>query len=179
MILALDTATPFLVLGLLGEGVALERVEEVGRAHAERLAGAVAHAFAQAERPVGAREVVVGVGPGSYTGLRVGASYALGLGRALGARVTGVSTLEAIAGRGDGRVAASLDARKGQVYGGVFRVEGGVVQEVLLPEDKYPLEAFEGHARGAAWLRDVPPGGLALARLVRERGLDPTALRYL
>ena len=179
MILALDTATPFLVLGLLGEGVELERAEEVGRGHAERLAGAVSELFEEAGRPLEADEVVVGVGPGSYTGLRVGASYALGLGRALGARVTGVSTLEGVAAQQDGLIAASLDARKGQVYGGIFQVEGGLVREVQLPEDKYPLEVFEAHAAGLPWRRDQPPGGLALARLVATRGRPPEALRYL
>lgn len=175
MILALDTATPFLVLGLLGEGVALEHREEVGRAHAERLGGAVA------ELTAGVRisAVAVGIGPGSYTGLRVGASYALGLGRALGVPVRGVSTLEALAAQQEGLVAASLDARRGQVYGGVYQIGAGLVVSVRVPEAKYPQEVFTALAEGAIWLRDAAPSGLALARLSLRRGQTPFTLRYL
>ena len=120
--LALDTATPFLTLALRWSGHdgeesgELEWTEEIGRAHAERLPEAVAGLFAQAGRPLHADRLVIGTGPGSYTGVRVGASYALGLGRVWAAPVLGVCTLESLVSGDDGGQAVSLDARKGNVY---------------------------------------------------------------
>lgn len=183
--LALDTATPWLVLGLSGTAAGggplrLESAVRVERAHAERLAGEVAALFEQAARPVRADQVVIGLGPGSYTGVRVGASYALGLARAWGVPTVGVSTLEAIAAREHGGlVAASLDARKGQVYGGIYEVRGGVVTAERLPADKYPQAEFEARAAGLPRLHDQAPSGLGLADLAGSRGQTQWQLLYL
>ena len=178
--LALDTATPFLTLALSWEGGAGQRSEEVGRAHAERLPEAVQALFTEAGLPFRASEIVIGTGPGSYTGVRVGASYALGLGRVWGAGVRGVSTLEALVGRAaDGLVAVSLDARRGNVYGGVYEVTGGVVTHVVHPPAKQPLEDFGALAAGLPHLRDVPPDGLALLRAGLAHGEAEWALAYL
>ncbi len=125
--LAIETATPYLALGLLGPQGRWTLLSEVGRAHAERLPAALTALLEQARLPKNAVErLVIGTGPGSYTGVRVGASYALGLGRALGVPVLGVGTLEAlIDAEEEGEQAVSMDARKGQVYGAVYRVSGG------------------------------------------------------
>ena len=178
-VLALETATPFLVAGLLErrnghEALALERSERVERAHAERAVAFVQEAFQAVKLEPQADLIVVGTGPGSYTGVRVGASLALGLARAWNARVIGVPTLEAIAATHNELVAVTLDARKDNVYGAVYRVMGGVsggsILEVIVPTAKYALEAFAKLVPdGAAWLRDVPPSGLALARLGLQR----------
>ena len=73
--------------------------------------------------------VAVGVGPGAFTGLRVGIATARGLAQALDAGLVGVSSLAALAAEalspaadGTGRVLAVIDARRGEVFG-----EGGVV----------------------------------------------------
>ena len=58
----------------------------------------------------------VTVGPGSFTGLRVGLAFAKGLGAALGKPVVGVGSLEALAGERPGLVVAAVDARREQVY---------------------------------------------------------------
>ena len=182
-VLALETATPFLVAGLLEvrdghELVAIERSERVERAHAERALGFVQGVFQAAKLEPQADLIVVGLGPGSYTGVRVGASLALGLARAWNARVIGVPTLEAIAATHDGLVAVTLDARKDNVYGAVYRVtgdvsggvSGGSMLEVIVPTGKYALESFTKLVPdGATWLQDVSPSGLALARLGLER----------
>lgn len=178
--LALDTATPFLTLALSWAGGTVQRSEEVGRAHAERLPEAVQALFAEAGLPFRASAVVIGTGPGSYTGVRVGASYALGLGRVWGAEVRGVPTLEALVSEAaDGAVAVSLDARRGNVYGAVYEVAGGVVTGVLHPPAKQTLEAFEARAAGLPHLRDVPPDGLALLRAGQDHGEAAWALAYL
>lgn len=178
--LALDTATPFLTLALAWEGGAVQSSEEVGRLHAERLPDAVQALFRQAGLPFQAAEIVIGTGPGSYTGVRVGASYALGLGRVWGAAVRGVPTLEAlVGGAGDGPVAVSLDARRGHVYGAVYEAEGGRVKRVLHPPAKQTLEDFERLAAGLPHLQGVAPDGLALLRAGRAHGEAQWALAYL
>ncbi|MEF2278214.1 tRNA (adenosine(37)-N6)-threonylcarbamoyltransferase complex dimerization subunit type 1 TsaB [Deinococcus sp. YIM 134068] len=178
--LALDTATPFLTLAVTWPGGERTFSEEVGRAHAERLADAVASLFAEAGVPFRAGRIVVGTGPGSYTGVRVGASYALGLGRAWGVPVLGVSTLEGlVGGAAEGRVAVSLDARRGQVYGAVYEVRGGVVAEVVHAPAKRPLEEFGALAGGLPHHRDVSPDGLALLRAGVKHGREAWELAYL
>src|SRR5262245_52075822 len=80
---------------------------------------------------VGLRQLdllAVSIGPGSFTGLRIGLSVAKGLALATGLPVVGVPTLEAYAlhvGPRPGLICPVLDARKGEVYGAVFRWQGG------------------------------------------------------
>lgn len=176
--LALDTATPHLTLALSWAGGALEWREEVGRAHAERVAGALDELFARAGLPRHADTVVIGTGPGSYTGVRVGASYALGLARVWGAPVRGVSTLEALV-TGDGPQAVALDARKGNVYGAVYDVTGGVVGAVLHAPQKLALEDLRTLAAGLPLHLDPAPSGAALLRAGLAHGARDWALAYL
>jgi tRNA threonylcarbamoyladenosine biosynthesis protein TsaB len=71
--------------------------------------------------------IAVSVGPGSFTGLRVGLSVAKGLAWTAGCAVVAVPTLEALAHAAelhDGSVAALLDARKGELYAAIFRFDG-------------------------------------------------------
>jgi len=80
--------------------------------------------------------IAVGLGPGSFTGLRVGVATARGLAQSLAADLVGVSSslalakaaLEKPAGErdalGDGRVLAVIDARRGEVFAGAYRASG-------------------------------------------------------
>lgn len=176
--LALDTGTPHLTLALAWAGGALQVSREVGRAHAELLPGAVRDLFGQANLPFGAQRIVVGTGPGSYTGVRVGASYALGLARVWGAQVLGVSTLEGLV-QGDSVQGVSLDARKGNVYGAVYDVTGGVVVGVRHSPAKHALADFERLLDGAPHHRDGAPQGLTLLRAGVEHGQADWSLAYL
>lgn len=176
--LALDTATPFLTLGLSWPGGERRVSLEVGRAHAERLPDAVGELFAEAGLPFRADTVVIGTGPGSYTGVRVGASYALGLARVWGAAVRGVPTLEGLV-RGEGRQAASLDARRGNVYGAVYDVQGGVVSGVVHAPEKLPLEAFTARLGDLPHVQDHAPNGLALLHAGLRHGAADWQLAYL
>lgn len=142
----------------------------------------------------------VGAGPGSFTGVRVGLGVARGLAWALGIPVLGVSSLEALALSVDPAssdpVAAVLDARKGELYAGVYRREGEglscVVPDALFTPARLldflprPLvvvgdavESYGGwwreHFGDAIRLHDIPDEGApaaAVARLAAAR-LDP------
>jgi tRNA threonylcarbamoyladenosine biosynthesis protein TsaB len=77
---------------------------------AERVMAEAGLPFARLDR------IGVTVGPGSFTGLRVGLAFGKGLGASLGAPVAGVSVLEALAAEAEGLVFAAIDARRDQVY---------------------------------------------------------------
>ena len=100
------------------------RFEPMTKGHQERLGGLVRDVAAEADGGFEALDRIgVTVGPGSFTGLRVGLAFAQGLGAALDRPVVGISTLAALAASlddGDGPVAALIDARRGQVYARLF-----------------------------------------------------------
>lgn len=110
------------------------------KGHQERLGGVVRDVVAEAGGGFDALDRIgVTVGPGSFTGLRVGLAFAQGLGAALDRSVVGISALDALAGSlaVDGSpVAALIDARRGQVYAKLF-VDGVATgpDEALTLED--------------------------------------------
>jgi tRNA threonylcarbamoyl adenosine modification protein YeaZ len=124
LVLALDTATPAVTAGVVdvSAGVPAARAARVApdaRRHAELLVPLVRGACADAGAALAdLGAVVVGTGPGPFTGLRVGMVTAAALGDALGVPVHGVCTLDAIArDAGDGRpLLVATDARRREVY---------------------------------------------------------------
>ena len=188
-VLSIESGTSYLGLGLSVGERAFSRILEVGRTAAERLPAELEALYAEARAVqaglvMRADVIVVGTGPGSYTGLRVGASYALGLGRAWGVPVLGVPTLEALTGgpdgtRPDGAVAVSVDARKEHVYGAVYRLTGGVATGTLHPPAKYSLSDFGALASGLPWYRDGAPDPLLLAANGLDHGSAEWELSYL
>jgi tRNA threonylcarbamoyl adenosine modification protein YeaZ len=131
LVLALDTATARITAGVVelgpdGPPVTLAGRDAVGaRAHAELLAPAVRDALAEAghtRRDLDA--VVVGLGPGPFTGLRVGLVTAVAMGDALGLPVHGVPTHDAVAAGLPGRTLVVTDARRREVYWAAY--SGGV-----------------------------------------------------
>ncbi|MEJ2287950.1 MAG: tRNA (adenosine(37)-N6)-threonylcarbamoyltransferase complex dimerization subunit type 1 TsaB [Deinococcales bacterium] len=125
--LGIDSATPYLSLALWSaeRGLLAEFREDVGRDHAARIVPELERLFARARTPKGAvAGIGVGVGPGSYTGVRVGVATAKGLARAWGVGLGGASTLAALALnalRPGETAAATLDARRGNVYAALYR----------------------------------------------------------
>jgi tRNA threonylcarbamoyladenosine biosynthesis protein TsaB len=173
-ILAIDTSN-HLALALLEtdgihETLALEHTENAGRAHAEIILERIQALFTRANLEPHADLIAVGAGPGSYTGLRVGASLALGLARAWNAQVIGVPSLEAIAITREGRVTVSMDARRGNVYSASYRVGTGTILEFLEPIAKRPLEGF---VHEKIWLQDQIVGGLEVGRLGFKKSSSP------
>ncbi|GIF06161.1 tRNA (adenosine(37)-N6)-threonylcarbamoyltransferase complex dimerization subunit type 1 TsaB [Actinoplanes siamensis] len=123
LVLALDTATPASTAALVEVtadglfGVAESRTVDP-RAHGEKLAPEIAAVLAEAgARPRDLTAIVAGLGPGPFTGLRVGLATAASMGQALGIPVYGVCSLDAL-GRaaGPGRVLVATDARRREVY---------------------------------------------------------------
>jgi tRNA threonylcarbamoyl adenosine modification protein YeaZ len=137
-VLTIDTATPAVSAGVVrrAEGGTVrtlaERVTVDARAHAEQLTPNVLGAVSDAGLAVADLDaVVVGCGPGPFTGLRVGMASAAAFGHALGVPVHGVCSLDAIGIHTDGDVLVVTDARRREVYwaryhGGV-RVDGPAV----------------------------------------------------
>lgn len=99
------------------------RHELMTKGHQERLGGMARDAVDDAGGFEGVERIGVTVGPGSFTGLRVGLAFALGLGAARQVPVVGISTLDALAASVDaqGLVVAAIDARRSQVYLRLFR----------------------------------------------------------
>lgn len=145
--LAIDSATKSAGVALLDDGeVLLEILLNLNRHHGETLLPAVDTLFRMAGRSPGETGLIaLTTGPGSFTGLRIGASVVKGLAMTWGIPVVGVSTLAALAvsgGAGQRLVCPMLDARKEEVYTGLFRVDdGGEVTEIE-KERVTPLDSF-------------------------------------
>ncbi|MDP3590912.1 tRNA (adenosine(37)-N6)-threonylcarbamoyltransferase complex dimerization subunit type 1 TsaB, partial [Phenylobacterium sp.] len=118
MVLAIDTCLFACSVAVVdGEQVLARRVEPMSRGHQERLAPLVQEAMAEAGLGFDKLERIgVTVGPGSFTGLRVGLAFAKGLASALSIPAVGIGSLEALADTERGNVVAVLDAKRGQVY---------------------------------------------------------------
>jgi tRNA threonylcarbamoyl adenosine modification protein YeaZ len=148
VVLAIDTATPAVTAGVVADGDLLaERVSVDARAHAERITPNVLAALADAGltmADLGA--VVVGCGPGPFTGLRVGMATAAAYGHALGIPVYGVCSLDAIGGQTTGDTLVVTDARRREIYWARYhdgvRIDGPAVSA--------PADIDPGVARAVA-----------------------------
>ena len=155
IVLSLDTCLAACSVAVLDGGrVRAARAEVMARGHQERLAPMAQAVMAEAGLPFAAlMRIGVTVGPGSFTGLRVGVAFAKGLAAALDVPAVGIGTLEALAAQGEGLVFAAIDARRDQLYLQAF-------------EDGQPLMAPD------ALHRDV-----AAARLAEIKDLLDTRIR--
>lgn len=138
MLLGIETATD-LVGAAVGDaqGVRAATWALGRRRHAEALGPAVEQVLAHAGVGLDQLDaVVVDLGPGLFTGLRVGVATAQGLAEGLGIGVVGVTSLEVLAWAAadaghTGSVVAVVDARRGQVFAGRFRVRPGSIPEAV------------------------------------------------
>jgi tRNA threonylcarbamoyl adenosine modification protein YeaZ len=184
LILALDTATPTLVAGVArwsaGEAEVLaEQARPSGTQHAELLTPAIRDALSAAGVAMGELDaLVVGLGPGPFTGLRVGVVTAAALGDARGLPVVGVCSLDAV-GRGARTVVT--DARRREIYWARYDDTGARVDGpgVVRPEGFAVPGPFVGDPAFAARLgAPVEEAAVTTAGLLRaaERQLaDPAS----
>jgi tRNA threonylcarbamoyl adenosine modification protein YeaZ len=185
LVLVLDTATPTLVAGLArwspdgGTEVLAERAVPSGTKHAELLTPAVRGALADAGLSLADVDAVVtGLGPGPFTGLRVGVVTAAALADARGIPVVGVCSLDGI---GEGARTVVTDARRKEVYWATYTGSGARVDGpgVIRPEEL----AVDGPLVGDARFTDrlgapVAPAEVTTAGLLRAAGeqlADPSA----
>jgi tRNA threonylcarbamoyladenosine biosynthesis protein TsaB len=148
IVLGLDTCLNTCSVAVLEDGRVLAHVSEpMARGHQERLAPMAREVMTEAGLAFqGLDRIGVTIGPGSFTGLRVGVAFAKGLALALDRPAVGIGVLEAMAADLPGLVFPAIDARRGQLY----------------------LQAFEnGHALMAP---DALTAGVAAARVL-ELGL--------
>jgi tRNA threonylcarbamoyl adenosine modification protein YeaZ len=150
-ILVIDTATPAVTAAVVvrdgGIEVAGERITLDARAHAETLTPNVVAAVADAGLTMADLDaVVVGCGPGPFTGLRVGMATATAYGHALNLPVHGVCSLDAIGMQTAGAVLVVTDARRREVYWAQYsdgrRLEG--------PDVAAPADVPVGEAQAVA-----------------------------
>lgn len=174
-ILAIDTALPAVSACVLDQDaeapIAAESIE-MERGHAEallplvrRVMGKVNGGFASLDR------VAVTVGPGSFTGIRIGLAAGQAIALACKTEIVGVSTLAALAAPlifdpFDGVVAAAIDARHGKVYIAAFGPAG---RPLLTPRRAGAHEALR--ALGAGPLLLIGSGAPLLAEEARARGV--------
>ncbi len=151
----MDTATWTAAVGVVRADVVLaEEAETAARSHVRTVPLLVRRVLARAGLGIEAVEgVAVSIGPGSFTGLRIGLGLAKGIAFGGGLPVAAVSTLEALAAVADAppgaTVCAALDARKREVYGAVFTVDAPGVLRRLTPDRALAP---------AALARELPPG---------------------
>jgi tRNA threonylcarbamoyladenosine biosynthesis protein TsaB len=138
LILGIETATEQVSVALGGhEGVLAMFEVARGRRHAEILTPAIEFVCAQAD--VGLDElglVAVDVGPGLFTGMRVGLAAGKAMAMALRIPMIGISSLDLLAfphRRSDRVVVPVIDARKGEVFYAMYRQVPGGVQRVVEP----------------------------------------------
>lgn len=147
MILALDTSTPTAALCLWDSGsIIWSRSFTTDRSHNSVIFGHIEKALDECGRDLDA--IVVGLGPGSYSGVRVGIAVAQGLSLALGVPVVGLSSLEAY-GEGDApRYWVAGDARRNTRF--LARIEGGTLagEPELIPSAGFAARLDEVRADG-------------------------------
>ena len=185
MILALDTCLTACSVAILdGERVLAARSEAMPRGHQERLAPLVRELMAEAGIAFAdLTRIGVTVGPGSFTGLRVGLAFAKGLAAALSIPCVGVSALEALAFGRAGFVVAVIDARREQVYVQLFGDGVALTAPDALAATTAAAriaEVYHGGpatliGSGAPLLIQVLPG----ATVLTPEGPDPVAVARL
>ena len=151
--LAIDTATKTAGVALLDdERVVAEYFFQLPVHHSETVLPALQWGLLLAGLGIGdVGLIALTVGPGSFTGLRIGASTVKGLALATGTPVVGVSTLEALAYNAagfPGLVCPLLDARKGEVYGALYRADEEGFPEALMEERVGAPAEIVGRAEG-------------------------------
>ena len=158
MILAFDTSSAACTAALFdGSGACIARRDEViGRGHAERLVPMLDELLA-GRRP---DTIIVGVGPGSFTGIRVAIAAAHGLAIGWNAEILGMSSLALLAAQAGGAVAVAVSGGHGELFVQEYRASGEPAGDLLnLPP-----------AAAAAAVSADLVGGSGAAALAAARG---------
>ena len=204
LLLAIDTSTSAITVALNGDEVAATATVLDARGHTEHVAPLVERCLESAGRtPADVTDVVVGNGPGPFTGLRVGIVTGLVFAHARGIPAHGVCSLDALAFdvaalRGDGDFLVATDARRKEVYWARYAASAGTVRRLTEPAVALPADLpdevrlLPTAGRGPLLypqvfpdpiqVHDVQAGSLAVVALQRLRDgvampVDPLYLR--
>ena len=208
-LLAFDTALGRGSAAVMIDGrVAAQRVEHEPRALAERLVLMIEETLDAAGASYQSLDrLAVTVGPGTFTGTRIGVATARGLGLATGLPVIGVSTLEALAAAAidavdeGASIVSAIDARRGQVYLQIFNrtedgldpasepaaidlndvdhIVAGLDGAIVGPGAAVAAAVSTGHLRVRSDISDIPPGVVAALAAKRELPTAPVRPLYL
>jgi tRNA threonylcarbamoyladenosine biosynthesis protein TsaB len=189
ILLGFDTATRATAVGLrLADGSTLQARDDPAPedhpGHATRLLGMAHELLARAGVDwLALQRVAVGLGPGRFTGLRVGVATARGLAQSLSVELVGVSTLRALAqpalvpGDGADRVVAVIDALRGEVFAAGYAADAhGAVRELAIREPLCPERLAEAMRRASGehltrWLA-VGDGAVRYRSELQSAGWD-------
>ncbi|MEC9407487.1 MAG: tRNA (adenosine(37)-N6)-threonylcarbamoyltransferase complex dimerization subunit type 1 TsaB [Pseudomonadota bacterium] len=185
-LLAIDTATEACSAAACVDGRWAERFETIGRGHTDTLLPMVQAVLAELEAELqGIDRIVVGRGPGAFTGVRIGVACAQGLAQGLGRSIVPVSSLEAMAWQAAHEhaalpidVAVAIDARAGGVYFASYHVEPNalpalrVSERVCAPEAVPALSSDCVLTAGTGWARH--PDALSRAIACPQQPSDVT-----
>lgn len=136
MILGIDTSSDTMTIALFNNGVVIgEYTTNLKKNHSVRLLPAIAALMDECSvKPTDLKKIAVAKGPGSYTGLRIGVTVAKTMAWDAGIPIVGISSLALLAENGlyfSGKVVALMDARRGNVYAGVYQAIQGEMSNIL------------------------------------------------
>lgn len=183
-VLAIDTSTEALSVALRTEDGTLERGLSTARGHAAQVLSLIDAVLGEAGARLSQLDgIAAGIGPGSFTGVRISVAVAQGLGFGAGLPVAPITSLEALAfpaiESGADRVIACLDARMGEIYWGCFSADALRGLRVLGPLQVAP--ASRVRLPSADRYRGVGRGFAAYPELAALAGveLDPRSATAL
>ena len=176
-ILALETSAKAVSAAVTEDGRLLALgIQETGLTHSRTLMPIVEHILKNTDLTMADMDAVaVAVGPGSFTGIRIGVSAAKGLAFAASIPAVGVSTLAAMARNvafADGLVVCAMDARRNQVYNALFEARDGALTR-LTPDRAIGLDELSEELRGDLRPKTiVGDGGRLCGEALTAAGVD-------
>lgn len=137
-LLAIDTSTDYLSLAVVSDDKVLARIhKKAPRSHSSLLMAMIDKVLKTSKTKLNKLDgFCISIGPGSFTGLRIGVTTIKGLAFVTGKPIVTVPTLDAIAENGRkkrGILCTILDARKSKVYAAIYKSDGACVKKVSKP----------------------------------------------
>ena len=135
IVLAMDTSTRTGSVAVVGENRLIAEYNlNISETHASRLMLMIDEVLKDAHLTITKMDAIaVGLGPGSFTGLRIGIATAKGLAIALNKPIAGIPTLDALAHSlscTSGLICPILDAKRGEIYAALYRCHGHILQKL-------------------------------------------------
>jgi tRNA threonylcarbamoyladenosine biosynthesis protein TsaB len=143
-ILGVDTSTKFLCLSVYDDGKICEYNIELEKKHSKLLLLVVKSVLEALSWDIADIDYFAcGIGPGSFTGVRIGVTAIKGLSFCLKKPVLGISTLDILAGNAnrEGIIVPAIDAKRSLIYCGIYRNSSGILKRLspymLLPKEEF------------------------------------------